>query len=174
MDELGADIDIAGLAKQEEEIFLPYKSEPIRLPERSEALKTLQFVRDETHRFATGFNQRLRSADIGFSVLESIEGIGPKRAAALMKEWHSLENIVQASAQALADKSDIPLAVAKAVRAAARLSLEDREAKKEKLNLRVTGKRKKGTVPATDPATLAEAALAATDMAAEKPPEYLP
>jgi excinuclease ABC subunit C len=179
MDELGADIDVAGLAKQEEEIFLPFKSEPIRLPERSEALKTLQFVRDETHRFATGFNQRLRSADIGFSVLESVEGIGPRRAAALMKEWHSLENIAQASAQALADKSEIPLAAAKAVRAAARLSLEDREAKKEKLNLRVTGKRKKGTVPATDPAALAEAALAqaalaATDIAAEEPPEYLP
>jgi excinuclease ABC subunit C len=168
MDELGADCDIAGLAKQEEEIFLPYTSESIRLPERSEALKVLQFVRDETHRFATGFNQRLRSGDLGFSVLESVEGIGPKRAAALMKEWHSLENIAAASAQELADKSGIPLAVAKAVRAAARLALEDREAKKEKLNLRVTGKRKKAST--TDTAAIAQAALA--DAAAEEEPEY--
>jgi excinuclease ABC subunit C len=170
MDELGADIDIAGLAKQEEEIFLPHTIDSIRLPERSEALKVLQFVRDETHRFATGFNQRLRSTDIGFSVLESVEGIGPKRAAVLMKEWHSLENIVKTTAQELADKSSIPLAAAKAVRAAARLALEDREAKKEKLNLRVTGKRKKAST--TDTAALAQAALADAAIAAEDTPEY--
>ena len=53
LDALGADLELAGLAKRDEEIWLPDAKEPIRLPKSSEALKILQFVRDETHRFAT-------------------------------------------------------------------------------------------------------------------------
>jgi excinuclease ABC subunit C len=162
MDELGLDCDVAGLAKQEEEIYLPHKSEAIMLPKRSEALKVLQFVRDETHRFATGFNQKLRSKDIGFSVLESVEGIGPKRAAALMKDWGSLENIANADSEELAEKSRISGAAAKAVRAAVKLALEDKAARKERLK----GSRPRGRGPGGDNA----AALAA--MAAENTPEY--
>ncbi|MDR2479915.1 MAG: excinuclease ABC subunit UvrC, partial [Treponema sp.] len=85
MDELGMDSDVVGLAKRDEELWLPRAKKPVVLSRRSEALKVLQFVRDETHRFATGFNQRLRSKDLFFPVLESVEGIGPKRAAAIMK-----------------------------------------------------------------------------------------
>ena len=168
MDELGMDSDVAGLAKQEEEIFLPHTSEPIRLGERSEALKVLQFVRDETHRFATGLNQKLRSGDLGFSVLESVEGIGPKRAAALMKEWQSLGKIAEASAEDLAEKSGLGLAAAKAVRAAARLALEDNEAKKKKLKQGVTPSRRKNAGMNYADKDIASLAV----MAAEDTPDY--
>ena len=60
LDDLGADCAVAGLAKREEEIWLPEAKEPIVLSRQSEALKVLQHVRDECHRFANGLNQRLR------------------------------------------------------------------------------------------------------------------
>ena len=164
MDELGMDCGVAGLAKQDEEIFLPHNHEPIRLSRRSEALKVLQFVRDETHRFATGLNQKLRSKDIGFTILESVEGIGPKRAAALMKEWGSLERIGSASVQELAGKPGsggmaIGTAAAKAVKAAVLLALEDRAARKLKFE-GVSAPRKKDSASGT----AALAALAAEDL----------
>jgi excinuclease ABC subunit C len=169
MDELGLDCDVAGLAKQEEEIYLPHNSEPIGLSKRSEALKVLQFVRDETHRFATGFNQKLRSKDIGFSILECVEGIGPKRAAALMKDWGSLGKIADADPEELAEKSRISKASAKAVRAAVKLALEDKAARKEKLKEgRPRGSGSYGTSRKSDENSAA--ALAA--MAAENTPEY--
>jgi len=124
---------VAGLAKQEEEIYLPHKSEAIGLSKRSEALKVLQFVRDETHRFATGFNQKLRSKDIGFSVLESVEGIGPKRAATIMKVYENTGNIAAADPSEIAERCRISQAAARAVRAAAKLALEDRQAEQKRL-----------------------------------------
>ena len=133
MDELGIDCDIAGLAKRDEEIWLPHTTQPIKLSRRSEALKVLQFVRDETHRFATGLNQRLRSKDLYFPVLESIEGIGPKRAAAIMKSFVSLEKIAAAEPEDIAEKCGINNAAAKAIRAAARLTLEDQAVNRAKL-----------------------------------------
>ena len=143
MNELGADCGVAGLAKQEEEIFLPHNSQPIKLSRRSEALKVLQYVRDETHRFATNFNQKLRSRDIGFKTLESVEGIGPKRAASLMKEWGSLVKIASVSPRELADKTGIGIAAAKAVRAAALLAIEDQTARKENFLNGIAASRKR-------------------------------
>jgi excinuclease ABC subunit C len=131
-DELGIDCDVAGLAKRDEELWLPHTGEPIRLPKRSEALKVLQFVRDETHRFATSFNQRLRSKDLFFPVLESVEGIGPKKAAALMKAYGNIEKIAAAAAEELAEQCGLSQGAAKAVRAAAALALEDQAAAKKR------------------------------------------
>jgi excinuclease ABC subunit C len=128
LDELGVDCAVAGLAKRDEEVWLPGAGEPVRLPRRSEALKTLQFVRDETHRFATGLNQRLRSKDIGFAVLESLDGIGPARAEALMRAFGSLEKIAAAGAEEVAAACGASLGAARAVRAAVRLSLEGKAA----------------------------------------------
>jgi excinuclease ABC subunit C len=133
LDELGVDCGIAGLAKRDEEIWLPHAREPIRLSKRSEALKVLQFVRDETHRFATALNQQLRSKDLILPALESVEGIGPKRAAALMKAYGSLEAIAAAAPADLAGTCAIGEAAARAVRAAAKLALGDREAARKKL-----------------------------------------
>ncbi|MDR1788420.1 MAG: excinuclease ABC subunit UvrC [Treponema sp.] len=124
LDALGLDTPVAGLAKRDEEVWLPHAASPIRLSRRSDALKTLQFVRDETHRFATGLNQRLRSKDLGFQILESIDGIGKTRAAALMREAGSLAALARADPAALASRCQIPLPLARAVRAACRLALE--------------------------------------------------
>jgi excinuclease ABC subunit C len=131
-DELGMDVDLVGLAKRDEELWLPYAHEPVRLSKRSEALKVLQFVRDETHRFATSLNQRLRSKDLAFPALESVEGIGPKRAAALMKAYGSLEAVAAAGPEDMAERCRLSESAARAVRAAAKLALEDREAAKKR------------------------------------------
>jgi excinuclease ABC subunit C len=133
MDELGADCDVVGLAKRDEELWLPHTGEPIRLSKRSEALKVLQFVRDETHRFATTLNQKLRSSDLLFPTLESIEGIGAKRAAAIMEAFATLEAIAAASPETIAEKCRLGENAARAVRAAAKLALEDRAAAKKRL-----------------------------------------
>jgi excinuclease ABC subunit C len=132
LDELGMDSDLVGLAKRDEELWLPHAREPVRLSKRSEALKVLQFVRDETHRFATSFNQRLRSKDLGFPVLESVEGIGPKRAAAIMKTYGDLAAIAAADPEALAEHCSLSETAARAVRAAAKLALEDQAAAKKR------------------------------------------
>ncbi|MCL2190576.1 MAG: excinuclease ABC subunit UvrC [Treponema sp.] len=127
LDELGLACGVVGLAKRDEELWLPGAAEPVTLSRRSEALKVLQFVRDETHRFATGLNQKLRSRDLLFPALESVEGIGKKRAAAIMRAYESIENVAAADPLELAEKCGIARAAAKAVRAAARLALEDRK-----------------------------------------------
>ena len=127
LDELGLDCDVVGLAKREEELWLPHARSPVRLSRQSEALKVLQFVRDETHRFATSFNQRLRSKDLCFGILESVEGIGPKRASAIMQAYGSLEQIADAPAGALAEAAGMGASAARSVKAAVKLALEDRD-----------------------------------------------
>jgi excinuclease ABC subunit C len=126
------DSDVAGLAKRDEELWLPHAKDPVVLSKRSEALKVLQFVRDETHRFATSFNQRLRSGDLLFPALESVEGIGPKRAALIMKTYESIDKIAAAGPTEIAERCKISEASARAVRAAAKIALEDRDAAKKR------------------------------------------
>jgi excinuclease ABC subunit C len=134
LDDLGIDCGLAGLAKREEEIWLPAAKEPLVLSRQSEALKVLQYVRDESHRFATGFNQRLRSKDLFFPILESVEGVGPKRAAAIMKTYETIANIAAADPAEIAERCRISENSARAVRAVAKLALKNAEAQKEKLN----------------------------------------
>jgi len=124
LDDLGIDCGIVGLAKRDEELWLPQAKEPVILPRQSEALKVLQYVRDECHRFATGFNQRLRAKDLFFPILESVEGIGPKRALAIMKSYGSLENIAMSEPQEMAERCNISEDAARAVRAVVKLKLE--------------------------------------------------
>ena len=122
LDELGADCGLVGLAKREEELWLPSAKEPLVLSRQSEALKVLQHVRDECHRFATGFNQRLRSKDLFFPILESVEGVGSKRAAAIMKAYESIANIAAADIKEIAERCRISENTARAVRAVAKLN----------------------------------------------------
>ena len=159
LEELKIDCDVIGLAKREEEIWLPHTAEPIKLSRRSEALKVLQQVRDETHRFATGLNQRLRSGDLYFPVLESIDNIGPKRAAIIMKTYGNLEKIAAAEPEDIAEKCHISVSASKAVRAAARLTIEDRSSKKPD--------KKKTAAALADEASFDDKAFAA-----EKAPDY--
>ncbi|AEF83323.1 excinuclease ABC subunit UvrC [Leadbettera azotonutricia] len=173
MDELGMECDVAGLAKRDEEIWLPHAKEPIRLSKRSEALKVLQFVRDETHRFATGLNQKLRSKDLFLPALETVEGIGPKRAAAIMKVFGSLERIAAASPEEIAEKCSIPETPARAVRASAKLALQDQKAAKKRLapGKAPTSRGKAGYGKAGSVKNSA-ASLAEEAFAAEEAPEY--
>jgi excinuclease ABC subunit C len=167
-DELGMDSDVVGLAKRDEELWLPHSAEPVRLSKRSEALKVLQFVRDETHRFATSLNQRLRSGDLFFPVLESVEGIGPKRAAAIMKTYASVEKIAAAAPGDIAERCHLGLAAARAVRAAAQLALDDRAAAgKGPAGNRGSRSRRPG--PGASPGGTAAASLAAEALAEDTP-----
>jgi len=165
MDELGADCDVAGLAKRDEEIWLPHTPEPIRLSRRSEALKVLQHIRDEAHRFATGLNQRLRSGDLYLPILESVEGIGPKRAVAIIKIYGNMEKIAAAEPEDIVEKCRVSAAAAKAVRAAVRLALEDQDAEKKKLaaQKKGPGKEKPGLRSGKTAAALADEAFAAEE-----------
>lgn len=113
LDALGLkDIPLAGLAKKLEEIYLPGRSDPIRLPKTSPALKVLQAVRDEAHRFATSFNKRLRRKDLSFSILEKIPGVGPKRSRFLLDEFGSLDALRGTPAEKIAGKCKFSLAQA--------------------------------------------------------------
>lgn len=91
---LQLDIPVAGLAKRDEEIYRPGNSTPIRLPKRSDALRLLQRVRDETHRFATSRNQRLRTKENTVSVFAGMPHVGDKRARSLMLTFTSPEQLV--------------------------------------------------------------------------------
>ena len=89
-------VPVVGLAKRNEELFLPGRSRPLVLPEASAALRILQAVRDEAHRFATTFHKRLRATDLSTSVLEKVPGIGKKRSRQLLAAFGSLEGLLRA------------------------------------------------------------------------------
>ena len=107
---LGIDIPIAGLAKRDEEIWRPYASKPICLPKRSDALRLLQRVRDETHRFATSRNQELRTKENTISPFVKLPHIGKERDKLLMKKYGTLKALAEAQeadvAQLLHVRSD--------------------------------------------------------------------
>jgi excinuclease ABC subunit C len=88
---------IIGLAKREEEIFLPEREYSIKLDERSPVLKLIQQVRNEAHRFAITFHRQLRTKQGLKMALDEIPGIGTKRKEQLLNRFGSLENLRQAS-----------------------------------------------------------------------------
>ena len=98
-------VPIIGLAKEFEEIYLPGKSEPLRLSRESGALKLLQRVRDESHRFANTYNAQLRLKRISESVLDEFPGIGGQRKAALLKKFGSVQRLRLATVEQIAEVS---------------------------------------------------------------------
>lgn len=94
-------LTIAGLAKREEEIYVPGREEPIRLERRDPALQLLQMVRDETHRFAVSSHRRRRSKRTLHSALDDLPGIGEKRRRLLIERFGSVSGVKQASEQDL-------------------------------------------------------------------------
>lgn len=100
-------LPVAGLAKRNEEIFLPGRSHPVVLPATSPALRVLQSARDESHRFATGFNRRLRSKRVGLSLLESVHGIGRARSRRLLEVFGSVEALLAESPETIASRAGI-------------------------------------------------------------------
>ena len=100
-------VPVAGLAKRNEEVFLPGRSSPVLLPAASPALRVLQSARDESHRFATGFNRRLRSKRIALSLLESVHGIGRARSRRLLEVFGSVEAMLGESPRTIASRAGI-------------------------------------------------------------------
>ncbi|UCF99858.1 MAG: excinuclease ABC subunit UvrC [Spirochaetaceae bacterium] len=105
----GPRIPVVGLAKKQEELFLPEQGNPLILPEGSEALRMLQAVRDEAHRFATTFHKRVRATELNTSVLESVRGIGKKRSKALLTAFGSLAEIRRQQPEAIATAASCSL-----------------------------------------------------------------
>jgi len=100
--ELRDAIHIVGLAKREEEIFLPDQPAPVILPQKSQGLFLVQRIRDEAHRFGVSYHRNLRGKSAINSTLDDIRGIGPKRRRALLRVFGSLEAIRNASLEQLA------------------------------------------------------------------------
>ena len=97
-----SNLPAVGLAKEFEEIYRPGESEPLRLSHDSGALKLLQRVRDESHRFANTYNAQLRLKKISESILDEFPGIGEQRKAALLKKFGSVHRLRLASVQDIA------------------------------------------------------------------------
>ena len=105
LEELGLlHLNIIGLAKKNEEIFTMNSSHPIVLDRHQPSLKLLQFIRDEAHRFANSYHQKLRHKRIQDSVIDEIPGIGKKRKLELLKQFGSINNLRKKNAKEIVDK----------------------------------------------------------------------
>jgi excinuclease ABC subunit C len=96
-------IPVIGLAKEFEEIYRPGESAPLRLSHDSGALKLLQRVRDESHRFANTYNAQLRLKRISESILDEFPNIGERRKAALLKKFGSVQRIRLATVEQISE-----------------------------------------------------------------------
>lgn len=96
------EVPIIGLAKEFEEIYRPARPLPLRLPEDSGALRLLQRIRDEAHRFANGYHQLLMKRRIGESLLDDCPGVSENRKALLLRAFGSVERLRKADVEKIA------------------------------------------------------------------------
>ena len=122
-----ADLPVVGLAKREEEIFIPHQSTSILLDRDSAALHLIQRIRDEAHRFAITFHRKLRGKRNLVSVLDHVEGIGPKRRQALWKAFKTLDAMKAASVEELASVDGMNSTAAQALYDFFRLELPEKK-----------------------------------------------
>jgi excinuclease ABC subunit C len=115
--ELFDKVPVVGLAKQEEEIFFPHRSEPLILPRHSQGLYLVQRIRDEAHRFGITAHRKKRSKLGLASQLDSIPGIGPTRRKALLKHFGSMDKIREASVEEIAAVKGMNESAAQSVKA---------------------------------------------------------
>lgn len=113
-----SDLPLAALAKREEEVFLPDRSEPLRLEATDPGRHWLQRARDEAHRFALAYNRNLRRRRTLRSRLSEIEGVGPSREQALLERFGSLEAVRHASEDELAETPGVGSETARRIRSA--------------------------------------------------------
>ena len=104
--ELGS-VPVAGLAKRNEEVFVPGRSAPVALPDGSPALRLLQAARDESHRFANSFNRRLRRKRVSRSTLEAVNGIGRVRSRRLLEAFESVPAMLAAGPETIAARAGV-------------------------------------------------------------------
>lgn len=115
LEELGLDIPVCGLAKADEEVFVPWDDTPIVLPSGSASLYLIKQVRDESHRFAITFHRELRGKAMTVSVLDEVPGVGPTRKKAIMKRFGSMKRLRAASEAEIAEVPGVPAEVARSV-----------------------------------------------------------
>ena len=121
------DLPVVGLAKREEEIFKPHQSESIMLDRDGAALHLIQRIRDEAHRFAITYHRKLRGKRNLVSVLDHVEGIGPKRRQVLWKAFKTLDAMRAASVEELAAVEGMNHAAAQTLYDFFRLDLPEKQ-----------------------------------------------
>ncbi len=113
--ELADKVPVVGLAKQQEEIFFPHRSDSLMLPRHSQGLYLVQRIRDEAHRYGITAHRKKRQKLGMASQLDSIPGIGPARRKALLKHFGSVDKIREAPIEEL--KTLVPENAAQAIKA---------------------------------------------------------
>jgi len=117
MHEVGVDsVPVASLAKENEYLFIPQEAKPIILPGNSPGLQLLQRLRDEAHRFALGYHQKIRQKQTFASAFDGITGIGPNRKRTLLRKFGSIRAIQQASTEELATVKGISQSLARRIK----------------------------------------------------------
>ena len=157
---LGLSIPVAGLAKRDEEIWLPHASAPIRLPRRSDALRLLQRVRDETHRFATSRNQVLRTKENTVSAFAELPHVAVRREKILIKTFSTIENLAAAQESEVAQALHVRAGVASEILLAAKSLAERRKKVREEKRL-FASVRAEGSGPAAEESYASRLARAA-------------
>jgi excinuclease ABC subunit C len=115
--ELDVSVPVVGLAKENEEIFLPGRSDPVILPRDAQSLFLVQRVRDEAHRFAVTFHRSKRKKSSFRSALDEVRGLGPARKKSLLRTFGSVKKIREASVDQLSSVDGIGPALAEQIKA---------------------------------------------------------
>ena len=117
LEELGiTDIPVAGLAKRDEELFVPWQDTgPVVLPSGSSSLYLVKHVRDESHRFAITFHRELRGKGMTKSILDDVVGLGPVRKKALLDAMGGFRRLREASLEDILETKAVPAEVAEEV-----------------------------------------------------------
>jgi excinuclease ABC subunit C len=115
--DLGIELPIVGLAKENEELYQPGMMYPVVLDRDSQALYLVQRVRDEAHRFAVSFHRQKRQKTAVTSVLDELPGVGPKRKKALIQAFGSVKRMREATEEQIAAVDGIGPALARQIKA---------------------------------------------------------
>lgn len=115
LNELGLDIPVCGLAKSDEEVFVPWDDTPIVLPTGSASLYLIKQVRDESHRFAIIFHRELRDKAMTVSILDEIPGVGPKRKKDIMRHFGSFKRLKAASVEDISQVKGVSVNLAETI-----------------------------------------------------------
>ena len=108
-------VAVVALAKREEEVFVPGRSDPIRLSRHSPSLQLLQRIRDEAHRFAIGFHRQRRETRSFGSIFDELQGVGPARRRAILQHFGSAERFLAATQEELEGVPGVPAKTARAI-----------------------------------------------------------
>lgn len=136
LNELGLDIPVCGLAKSDEEVFVPWDDTPIVLPTGSASLYLIKQVRDESHRFAITFHRELRDKAMTVSILDEIPGVGPKRKKDIMRHFGSFKRLKAASVEDISQIKGVSVNLAETIYEELKAWEESSTAVHEKLDAR--------------------------------------